>query len=183
MLIFRRGRRASLLMHISFGGKALEITAIAKLIPELIPIITHFGTKSISQWRKNMELDRQVVQRSVQLGLVSQSGSERFFGTLDDYMLEMHSDKITAVLKSFTLFALRIVPLIQKDPNAQCWWINSEILVQRRHWRSLSRRIIALVSIVIECLEKNFQRNQSNLPGEVKLRAAARETAVMFSGS
>ena len=180
MQIYRSVRRASLLRHISFGGRALGMCTLVKVLPELKPIIEHFGAKSISQWRNNMELDRKIVERSVRLGLFSWLAAERLFGTLDDYMLEMHAAKISTVLESLKSFAHRITPVIQKDLNAPCWWINSQILVHRRHWFELSRRVAALASNIIDCLEEKSRRNQSNLPGEVKLRDMARETAIMY---
>ncbi len=142
-------------------------------------MIKYFGANTLSYWESNMDLDRNIIGRSVKLGLVSRSAAERLFHTMDDYMLQMHSEKIATVLESLTSFAHRIIPLINKDPDAPCWWINDQILVQRRHWFSFSRRVNALVSIISECIEKNIRQNNSNSPGE-NLCDAARATALLF---
>ncbi len=113
---------------------ALETEEMIQVLPEILPVIKYFGPDSISQWKSNMDLDRNIVKRSVKMGLLSPLAAEKLLApTLDDYMLEMHSDKIAAVLESFTCFARRIVLLIRTDPDAPCWWINSEILMQHRH--------------------------------------------------
>ena len=179
--IFRCARRASLLKHVSFAGKALSLTKLAQHLPEINHMAKYFGYNSISQWRSNMELDRSIARRSLKLGLCSRLAADSIVAhTLDDYMLELHATILASVLESFGVFANRITPLIQKDPDAPAWWLNSQILVQRRHWRLLARRVNALVSVVLDRLETSIKRNRSSLPGEVRLREAARAAACIF---
>ena len=160
---------------------ALETEKMIQLLPEILHVIEYFGPNSISQWKSNMDLDRNIVKRSVKMGLLSRLAAEKVLApTLDDYMLEMHLDKIAAVLESFTCFARRIVPLIRTDPDAPCWWVNSEILVQRRHWIALSQRVKLLVSTILDCLKSARIRRRSSLQGQVILRAAAREAAWIY---
>jgi hypothetical protein len=182
MLICHCGQRASFLKHISFAGMDLGKEEMIRILPEGLPLIKYFGPNSISQWRSNMELDRNIVGRSVKMGLFSRLAAEEVLApTLDDYMLEMHSDKIAAVLESFTCFARRIVPLIRNDPDAPCWWINNDILVQRRHWISLSQRVVSMVGIIMDCLETDRIRKRSNMHRKGILRAAARDAAWIYS--
>ena len=129
-----------------------------------------------------MELDKKIVERSVKMGLISRLAAERVLApTLDAYMLEMHSEKVAAVLESFTSFARRIVPLSQRDPDAPCWRISDDILVQRRHWIALTRLVKELVSIIMDCLESDRTRRRANLQGQIMLRAAAREAAWIYT--
>jgi hypothetical protein len=181
MLIHRCGQRASLLKHISFAGPALDNKELVQFLPEILPVIKYFGPNSISQWRSNMELDRNIVGQSLRMGLLSRLAAERVLApTLDDYMLEMHCEKVAAVLESFTCFARRIVPLIRSDPDAPCWWINSEILVQRKDWSQLSRRVSALVKTIIQCLETDRIRKRSNVHASAILRSAAHEASWIY---
>ncbi len=129
-----------------------------------------------------MELDQSTAARSLKLGLCSRLAAKMAVAqTLDDYMLEMHADILATVLESFAAFANRITPLIQKDPTAPEWWLNSQILVQRRHWFLLARRVTLLVRIILDRLDKNIKRKQSTLPGEVRLCEAARTAAWLYS--
>ncbi len=181
MLIFRCGQRASILKHISFAGMAINKEEMVQVLPEILPVIKYFGPSSISQWRSSMELDRDIVGRSVRMGLLSRAAAENILApTLDDYMLEMHSDKIVAVLESFTCFARRIVPLVRNDPDAPCWWINSEVLVQRKHWYFLSRRVTALVSTIMQCLATDKIRKRSNSHARAILLTAAQEAERIY---
>ncbi len=130
------------------------------------------------------QLDKRIVGRSLKLGFCPHLSAETIVAhTLDGYMLERHADKIASVLESFTVFANRITPLIQKDPNAPGWWLNSQVLVQRRHWHFLTRRIscVVRVSIILDRLEKYNQRMRSRFPGEDRLREAARAAARAYA--
>ena len=180
--LFRCAWRASLLKHVSFAGQALGPIKLAKLFPEINPFARHFGHNSLSQWRSSMELDRSIAGRSLKLGLCSRLQAKRVIAqTLDDYMLEMHAEKLANLLESFTAFANRISPLIQNDPNAPAWWLNSQVLVQRKHWSLLTRRVTALIRIISDRLDKNIRQKQSDLPGEDRLRKAA-HTALWIYG-
>ena len=179
--IFRCVRQACLLKHISFAGRGIGLTKLGKLWPEINHASEYFGYNSLAWWRSSMELDKRIVGRSLKLRLCSRMAAESVVAqTLDGYMLEMHAEKIASVLESFTVFANRITPLIQKDPNAPAWWLNSQVLVQRRHWRFLTRRISCLVSIILDRLETHNGRKRSSLPGEGRLRMTARAAARIY---
>jgi hypothetical protein len=163
---------------------AIKNKELVQMLPEILPVIKYFGPNSISQWSSSMELDRDIVGRSVRMGLLSRAAAENVLApTLDDYMLEMHSDKIAAVLESFTCFARRIVPLVRNDPDAPCWWIDSEVLVQRKHWYLLSRRVTALASTIMKCLETDRIRKRSNWHARAILLTAAQEAARIYDQS
>ena len=179
--IFRCARRASLLKNISFAGKALGPIKSAKLLPEIKTAAKYFGYNSLPRWRLDMELDNSIAERSVKLGLCSRLAADSVVSqSLDDYMLAMHADILARVFESFTAFADRMIPLIQSDPSAPEWWLDSQILVQRRHWCLLARRVTVLVRIVLDRLDKNMKWKQSSLPGEIRLREAARAAALAY---
>ena len=179
--IFRCAWRASLLNHVSFAGKALGPIKLAKILPEINTSAKYFGHNSLRRWRLKMQLDKSIAVRSVKLGLCSRMAADSVVAqSLDDYMLAMHADILASVLESLNAFADRLTPLIQSDPSAAAWWINNQILVQRKHWCLLARRVTALVRIVLDGLDKSMTRKQSTLPGEIRLREAARAAACIF---
>ena len=101
---------------------------------------------SIKEWNIEMNFHNQILRRGVPSGSFPNIKSKNYeYSSLDQYMLQMHASILAEVFDSFTAFAARVLPSIQKDPEAQSWWLNEHLLIQRHHWSSFSCRVMTLL--------------------------------------
>ncbi len=93
----------------------------------------------------------------------------------------MHSEQIAKVLQSLAAFGKRVGSLVLQNPTAQAWWINRDILVQRRHWLALSQSVMNLVRLLgFHVLDDHAPPPLRPWPDYDMLRAAAMDAARIF---
>jgi hypothetical protein len=189
-LIFQYIRKASVLRHLSYCRSRLRIAAAAECLPEIVPIVTHFGFHSLQQWKKEMALHNQILQRGrgMDIGISNTIPAKKFMtSSLDAFLLRMHADKLADVLCSFVTFAKRVEEKIQTDKCAHEWTLNDHILIHRRHWRSLSCSVMNLVKLLCFKTVQMRTRNEDcssilpSYPDHQKLWDAARRAALIYS--
>ena len=104
---------------------------------------------------------------------------ERFrYQTLDEYILFLHSDKVSEALEGFSVFADRLLPSIEENKDADSWRINREILIHRHHWFALCKRVMNIVKLVGHFDET--EPGSLTWPGQEGLSAAARRAAQAY---
>ena len=68
--------------------------------------------------------------------------------SLDMYMLQMHSDEIAGALDCISKFGKRVQSQITDFPDSEAWTISSDVVVQRRHWFMLCRRVMNIIRLL-----------------------------------
>lgn len=116
-------------------------------MPEAIPFLKHFSAGAVAEWEKQLILNRQVLERGLKMKLLRRAPLSSFT-TLDAFMLHLHSDILSDILEAYASFAKKVVPLILAEPDAQGWFFHKNLLVQRRDWRQLARRVLNLVKLL-----------------------------------
>ena len=146
--IFFSIRRASMIRYVSFGGVRLSKRRIFRILPELAEMEKNFASKSLPTWRKRMLDHNKVLERGARMRLCTFYSISRVLATsFDQYLLQMHSIEIAKLLESMVIFGERVAPLIRSKPFAAAWWLHRDILIQRQHWISLCRSVMAIVRL------------------------------------
>ena len=141
---------------ISFSGPRLKTDAIAIDLPEIVPGLQYFRRKSADEWFLDMSRHNQECKRAIQMGICPLVRKEKFlYSSLDQYMIQMRSERLIAVLDSLSVFAERLVPLINDDNDAHSWRINRELLIHRHHLIELSRRVLSTTTVIDELTNQN----------------------------
>ncbi len=83
------------------------------------------------------------------------------YGAIDLFLLQMHADEISSVLDSWVTFAERILPHIRRNKDLENWNLNRELIIHRRHWLMLSKRVMD----VARMLGSHYRDNHSKWPG------------------
>jgi hypothetical protein len=178
---YRTARLASPLKIISFAEQRLLSCTTLKYFPELRPYQKFFGSGSHSGWVQELSYHSAVLRRGHQQRLCPMTNATKFLNfRLGQYLMKLHSDKIADVLESLVVFAHRIVPIILNDEDAPAWWLNKKMLVQRRHWISFCRRVMAFISLVLVHENEGEQPISRPSPGEQRLRATAHHAALIY---
>jgi hypothetical protein len=142
--IIRSIRKASILKLISYATGRLPIADTVQFLPEIMPLFMYIKKDSLKEWNLEMEMHNQILRRGGPMG--HKINSKNFeFCSLDQFMLQMHASRLAEVFDAFTAFAARVIPLIQKNPEAQSWWLNEHLLIQRHHWTALACRVMTLL--------------------------------------
>ena len=175
-------RKASVLNFISFCRGRLSRTAIVTFLPELAPMLNFFGKQSILEWTVEMSKYNQTCNSKLEGGVGSPKIKHRFY-SLDLFLLQVHPDKLAEVLESWVIFAERVAPLIRSDTDGRSWKLNRKLIIYRRHWFLLSRRIMNVVTTIGLLSGVDF-RNQLHIrsPKRDMLSTAADRVARMYSG-
>ena len=136
----------SLVTHISFARIRLTRAAMASLLPEVFLEKDPFDKATLELLNREMLAHNSALDLG-QLVLKADAPqpTRKRFGSLDEYVLHMHADKILLVMESLVKFGERVVPLIREDETARAWYLNEHILIQSHHWRVLARRVVNLV--------------------------------------
>ena len=140
-------RKASLLKHISFVGRKMSKRSIAKALPELDSFLKHFSPESIQGWRTKLTQHNESVHRALQMKLLRGASWLRL-SSFDAFILLFQSDILADILDSHVTFANRIRPLIRANPSAHGWYFHDKMLIQRRDWKLLARRVLNLVKLL-----------------------------------
>jgi hypothetical protein len=176
-------RKASLLKHISYGGRRLPRYKTAKLLPEIMYISRLFAPKSIIQWTDRMLQHNALLRRGVRMRLHKRHGTTKLVHcSLDLFMLQMHSHEVAEALDSLSTFGERVLPIIERHPESDDWWLSPELLIDRRRWAQLSCRVMSLVHLLgIDCDDTAFETLPlSPWPDLTKLVAAVRRARGVF---
>jgi hypothetical protein len=175
--IFRSIQRTSLQHFISFSKRRLKTTVLVKYLPELACLLKNFGKQKDSEWERNMYLHNEVCVRAVRMKLHPLKTIPKLvYSSVDLFLFQMHADKISDALDSLVTFAGRVVPLIQRDRDAESWRLNRKLLIHRHHWLLLSQRVMRILNL-IRTLDDDAQ---SQWPGQARLRAAALQASRIF---
>jgi hypothetical protein len=108
-----------------------------------MPLFMFIKKDSFKAWELDMNLHNQILRRGGPFETINSKIFE--CSSLDQYMLQMHASRLAQVIDAYTAFAARVLPWIQKNPEAQSWWVNEHLLVQRHHWTIFSCRVMTLL--------------------------------------
>jgi hypothetical protein len=186
--IVRSLRKASVLKFISFCRGRLSFAAILKYLPELAPVQNFLEKHSISEWAVKMSAYDQTYTTAPEGGLqLIKNEQNLHYRSLDVFLLQVYPDKLAEAIDSWAIFAERLLPLIRADPDARSWKINRKIIIHRRHWLLLSKRIMAVVTTISFKLltgpvaRVDFREQlHSRSPGRDMLISAALRVARMY---
>jgi hypothetical protein len=165
---------------------------VEKLFPEIVRISESFGEGTLQEWCDRMEQHNNLLHRGASMRLCKKAYTSRLTHcSLDLFMLQMHSDSIADALDNFSAFGNRILPLVASNPDAQTWWLNSEVSIQRRHWRMLRRRIAGLIHLmgftfddsIVAIEAQSTPIPLSPWPDHSRLSLAARRAMLVFGES
>jgi hypothetical protein len=175
-------RKASLLKFISFCRDRLRLTEIVKYLPELAPMLNLFGKHSHLEWAYEMFKHNQSCTTPAGVCCFAQKKMKPFrYISLDLFLLREHPEKLAEVLDSWAIFAARVAPLIRINTDAHSWKLNRKIVIHRRHWLLLSKRVMNLV-LAIGLLSGVADHLDSRSPGHNMLKASASRAARMYGG-
>ena len=176
--------KASVFSLVSFCRSRLSLTAIAKYLPELAPTKNFFGKHSLSKWSLEMSLYNQICKTTSGMGMITKEGEQHLlYDSLDLFLLQVHPDKLAQVFDSWVSFAERMVPLIRARSDARSWKLNRKIIIYRRHWLLLSKRVMNVVTTIGRLTGVDF-RNQVCCcsAGHDILITSAGRAALMYGG-
>ena len=175
-------QRARIARFISFSKERIPADQISRCLPEILDISSLFGKDLCAHWLYELNLHNQAVSRASQMlhaPTKSLDALERFrYQTLDEYILFLHSDKISEALEGFSVFADRLLPSIEENKDADSWRINTEILIHRHHWFALCKRVVNIVKLVGHFDEA--EPGALTWPGQERLSAAAQRAAQAY---
>jgi hypothetical protein len=153
--IFKCIRKASLIRHISYTKMRLTHSEVAEDLPEILAESKHFQKRFLSQYE---------AERSAHNSLLARG-----------------SDKIADILESLTAFAQRVSLILNDNHNDRRIALNGNLLMHRRHWRSLSRQVLHLIRQICIC-EAELRKNTPELwPNWNRLQSAAKQAALVYA--
>ena len=180
--IFQCIRTASLIKHISYSKTRLTKSDVAKDLPEILAVTKHFQKKFLPRFVEEMSAHNRLLIRGMGQGLSRLIPADKLMcRSLDSYMLRLHSDKISDVLESLTAFAERVSRIILDSKDDRRIVLSNHMLIHRRHWLSLGRRVLQLIRQI--CLrEDELRKNTPELwPHWRRLQSAARQAALVYA--
>ena len=181
-------RKTSLLRHICYSRKRLPKHRTAKHLPEIMCITKTFGPKSNQQWTDRMLQHNALLRRGGSNMRLHRrvNVAKLMHCSLDLFMLQMHSQQVAEALDSLSTFGERVLPIIKQDPDSRDWWLCPELLIDRRHWLRLSRRVMNLVHLLGIDVDREG-RNSRRIPAALnpwpdfpKLLASVRRARCVF---
>jgi hypothetical protein len=186
--IFRQVRNIALWNYISYAGPRISLESTADILPEMTPFLRQFRRNSLARWVHKLERINRRLQRigGVKLGLVENLNITSF-PSLDDYMLLLHSDKLSSCFEALVSFGEKVAPLISSHPRNRIWHINDYVLIQRRHWKTLARYVMNLLQLLRvadpdtctgSCI--NESGRPSSWPDQDRLQSAMRRAGEIY---
>jgi hypothetical protein len=165
-------RKASLQRFISFAKRRLPNRIIAKQLPEVTRLCKNFGPKSLQAWNDKLLHHNALLRRGASMRLCRTFNTARLMHcSLDMYMLQMHSDEIAGALGCFSTFGKRVQCQIKDSPDSKVWWLGSDMLIYRRHWLELCRRVMSIIQLIGLDLMDEYS---NPWPGQQELCASAK---------
>jgi hypothetical protein len=144
--MLQRIHSTSLIRFISFARNRLTRAAIASLLPEIFPEIDPFDEDNLRIWNQDMIAHNAALDRGQLVSIERKHQlAKPYFISLDDYVRQMHPDKILIILEQLVKFGERVVPLVREDETARAWFLNEHLLIQAHHWKTLASRVMNLV--------------------------------------
>mmetsp|Transcript_26509 Transcript_26509/g.69711 ORF Transcript_26509/g.69711 Transcript_26509/m.69711 type:complete len:227 (-) Transcript_26509:49-729(-) len=139
-------RSVSIVRYLSFGGRRMPLSATAKYVPQIVPVLRDFHRHSFELWESAMHDHNRILARGEKLGLCRFVKVQSLtFSGVDDFILKVHAPKIISVLESLSGFAETVLQLMREDEFAPSWWFDRRVLIYRGEWIKLSRRVMDLV--------------------------------------
>jgi hypothetical protein len=180
--------KATLVNFILFCRGRLRISAIVKYLPEqpaeLASILKFSGKYSIPEWAAEMSMYNQTCMAPDKIGLTLRSKRNQLrYYSGDRFLIQIHPEKLAEVLDSWEIFAGRVAPLILINIDARSWRLNRKLIIYRRHWFLLSKRVRNVVMTISQLSQADF-RNQlhSRSHGHEMLRVSACRAACLYGG-
>ena len=134
-------------------------------------------------WKKSMLDHNRTVERGERMRLIPFAGdlSRLKFGSLDLYMLQMHSRYLSQILDEFSNFGDRVLTAMQGSPTAARFWIiKAPILIERVGWQKLCSQVISLLRALDLEKSRNEHLDWSRWPDHDLLEAAAARAYQLF---
>ncbi len=137
-----------------------------------------FGRNSFSEWMCEMSRYNQTCAP------IAEMVPPIRYVSLDLFLVQIHPDKIAEVFDSWVNFAERVVPLIYTYKDARIWKLNRKLVIHRRHWLLLSKRVMRVVVKTIGLLSGgDFQNPCTGWSSRHdRLNAAAGRAALVYGG-
>jgi hypothetical protein len=83
--------------------------------------------------------------------------------SLDLFMVQMHSQQVAEALDSLSTFGERILSIMKGQPDSRRWWLSPDLLIGRRQWLRLSRRVMNLVHLLGIDVDDDAQDRQNRI--------------------
>ena len=100
------------------------------------------------------------------------------FVSLDQYLRQMHSDILAQVLRSFCDFAERVMPKVQRSPDATMWNVAGPIVIDHVQLTKLSAHVDNLLRLV--GFEDDCVATSEPCPGFAMLKKEATRASLLF---
>ena len=171
-----------MIRHLSYTKMRLAHSDVAKELPEISAESQHFRKRFLSHYEDERSAHNSLLLRGVGQGLGRLIPAHKLMcPTLDSYLLRLHSDKISDVLESLTAFAERVSLILLENHDDSRIVLNRHLLMHRRHWRALGRRVLHLIRQI--CLrEEELRKVAPELwPSWSRLQSAASKTALVYA--
>ena len=180
--IFQCIRKVSLIRHISYTKMRLTNSDVAKELPEVLAESNHFQKRFLSHYGDEWSAHNSLLLRGMGQGLSRLIPAHKLMcSSLDSFLLRLHSDKISDLLESLTAFAERVSLILLDNSDDRRIVLNSHLLMHRRHWRSLSRRVLHLVRQICICEDELRKGTPELWPNWRRLQSAASQAALVYA--
>jgi hypothetical protein len=141
--------KAELLRFVSYTKQRLPRRIIAKQLPEVIHVFKTFGPKSLKSWNDKLLHHNALLRRGALMRLCRTFNTAKLTHcSLDMYMLQMHSDEIAGALDCISTFGKRVQAQIADFPDSEVWTLSLDVVIQRRHWLELCRRVMNIIRLL-----------------------------------
>jgi hypothetical protein len=183
--IFQRIQRLSIYRQITFGAEFLPKHQTLLFIPEIENFEKFIHRNSEKAWRMDMDSYNSTLRRGARMGLSPlRKAPLPLMNSLDQYILHMGCATLSEVLDALTTFAERVIPNIDRAPDALLWPVCGPLLITRDRWFRLSRAIMALLHLILErpsILDRpSFSQHRSWPDSDRLLRSAARAHSIFW---
>ena len=138
--------RCCLLRYISYAGRRLKKARVFKLLPGAREIAQNFP--SVSELQQQLQTHNKSLLRGERMRLDPKLKVQTLIcPSLDVFVLQMHSRDVAKALNSLRMFGSRVVELIQQEPLASEWWLDRNLLVHQRDWKSLCVAVMRIIRL------------------------------------
>ena len=176
-------QKVSITKYISFSTVRLPLRIVGICLPEVLQFEKAFG--SFNDTKKLIEkcgAFNQMILRGDQMRLPGYQTARRLrCRTVDQYILQEHTDCIIDCLKSVVIFASRMFRILENNRTAKYWWINRLLLVHKRHWKSFLKKTAVLLHALDLQIEMYLSNAAALTPNLERLRYITKKTYKRFS--